>query len=119
MLRVTQLRRRAECCLGPPTPRMGAQAKAARPHGPHVWVWPDSWWMVRRWGRRAFRPRCPSRPDQRAHVAPLRLAPRGGGVSGLHPEWLQELVPRKAEAAQTPAHWAGLPGPFTDHLGGS
>lgn len=40
-------------------------------------------------------------------MAPLRLTPgQGGGGSGLHPERLQELVPRKAEAAQTPARWA-------------
>ena len=68
-----------------------------------------------RWGRRGFQTQASLRPDQRASAAPLRLTPGRGGGSGLHPEWLRELVPRKAEAAQTPARWAAsqTPSPTT------
>lgn len=118
LLQVTQLRRRPKCCLRPPTPRMGAQVEAARPHGPHVWVLPNSWWMRPRWGRRGFQTQLSFLAGPEGPCGPFEISPTEWGASGLHPKWLQELIPRKAEAAQMPARWAGLPGPFTAHLGG-
>lgn len=109
LLQVRQLSRRTKCCLGPPPPRMGAQVEAARPHWSHVWLWPlTPGGQGPRWGRRGFQTQASFPAGPEGPCGPFEIDPRSGrgGWSGLHPERLQELVPRKAEAAQTPARWA-------------
>ena len=115
MPQITQPSRRAKCCLGPPPPRWVPRWRLQDPTGLTCGCGPGSWWTGAKMGQAGLPdPGIPPAGPE-GLCSPFETDPRSGGGSGLHPEWLRELVPRKAEAAQTPARWAAsqTPSPTT------
>ena len=106
LLQVTQLRRRPKCCLRPPTPRVCAQEEAARPHGPHVWVWPNSWWMRPRWGRRGFQTQASFLAGPEGPCGPFEISPQSGGHQAFTPSGRRSSSPERPRQHRCPL--AGL-----------